>query len=482
MSGRVFLDAMEGIRDEYIVSAQERLGYIAADRRTRIHSMKRVFTVALAAVLVLLCTLAAAMAVSTQFREAVISLFQLGEVEQVPDVPETGYEVKQVTIGGQVSAQYVRTDGYWLANDGETILRQWDDGEDRFWDLMDGQLVEVGTDARETTAHVSWQGIDYTIRFRTFVHDGLLYTCDVAGNGPTELEDGGYSTDTIVPERLGRRTDVVQLNGWSVRDSGESNWCWVCDLKTGQVWDVLAGCGLEKFPYLNQVLLAEDGKHALIRAWDGGAGSGQIPYLVDLEEKTYAPLGELMGLDIKADTRSYDYEVSFAGSDRVLLSMPPVWSAEPANVWTYHIPSGAVTPILVNEEGFENICTDLSGYTELAAKVNEDGSLTIIDLGDGRRVRLEGVTFSPGHQLLKANAARTKLLWMESGEGTQQRMGVVNLETGEFTAFAREGLDPRLNETFSWLGNDRVVTTINLHTGEGYVPGGEEYYLCVYEF
>lgn len=476
MNSEFLLDALEYIDERYILKAQRRLGLLAGQNKARPRPVRRIFTVALAAALALICTLAAAMAVSPQFREAVISLFQLGEVERVPDVPETGYEVKQVTIGGQVSAQYVRTDGYWLANDGETILRQWDDGEDRFWDLMDGQLAEVGTDARETTAHVSWQGIDYTIRFRTFVHDGLLYTCDVTGN------ESSHSSDVIWPERLGRRTDVVQLNGWSVRDSGESNWCWVCDLKTGQVWDVLAGCGLEKFPYLNQVLLAEDGKHALIRAWDGGDGSGQIPYLVDLEEKTYAPLGELMGLDIKADTRSYDYEVSFAGSDRVLLSMPPVWSAEPANVWTYHIPSGTVTPILTNEEGFENICTDLSGYTELAAKVNEDGSLTIIDLGDGRRVRLEGVTFSPGHQLLKANAARTKLLWMESGEGAQQRMGVIDLETGEFTAFAREGLDPRLNETFSWLGNDRVVTTINLHTGEGYVPGGEEYYLCVYEF
>lgn len=480
MNRELLLDAMEHIDERYILHAQKCLGYLEEGGRPRRYSVRRIFTVALAAALALILTLAAAMAVSPEFREAVISLFQLGEVERVPEVPKTDYEVKQVTIGGEVSAQYVKTDGYWLANDGETILRQWDDGQDRFWDLIDGQLVEVGTDAREVTAHMSWQGIDYTIRFRTFVHDGLLYTYDITGNGPTELEDGGYSTDLIVPERLGRRTDVVVLNGWSVRDRGESNWCWLCDVETGQVWDVLAGCGLEAFPYLNQVLLAEDGKHALIRAWDGSDGSGQIPYLADLEEKTLTPLSQLMGLDIKADIGSS--EISFAGSDRILLSMPPVWSAEPASVWVYHIPSGIVTPILAGEEGLQNICTDLDGYTELAAKVNEDGSLTIIDLGNGRRVRLEGVTFSPGHQLLKANAARTKLLWMESGEGVQQRMGVIDLETGEFTAFAREGLGGQLNETFSWLGNDRVVTTINLHTGEEYVPGGEEYYLCVYEF
>lgn len=155
MNRELLLDAMEHIDERYILHAQKRLGYLEEGSRPRRYSVRRIFTVALAAALALILTLAAAMAVSPEFREAVISLFQLGEVERVPEVPKTDYEVKQVTIGGEVSAQYVKTDGYWLANDGETILRQWDDGQDRFWDLIDGRLVEVGTDAREVTAHMS---------------------------------------------------------------------------------------------------------------------------------------------------------------------------------------------------------------------------------------------------------------------------------------------------------------------------------------
>lgn len=113
MSAQRLLDAMEHISDTYILHAQARLGYFAQAGKPCPRPVRRIFTVALAAALALICTLAAAMAVSPQFREAVISLFQLGEVEQVPDVPEEPGEVKQITIGGEVTAQYVKVDASW---------------------------------------------------------------------------------------------------------------------------------------------------------------------------------------------------------------------------------------------------------------------------------------------------------------------------------------------------------------------------------
>lgn len=474
MNSMILLNAMEHIDERYILSAQNRLGYFTEAAKSRARPVKRLFTVALAAALALLCTLAAAMAVSPEFREAVISLFQLGEVEQVPDVPESGYEVKQVTIGGQVSAQYVRTDGYWQS-DGETLLRQWDNGKDRYWDLIDGQLVEVGTDPRETVARLRWGDVDFTITLHTFVYKGLLYTVDAAGNY-SELGDGlGDNLLSIAPDRLGSRTDVVVLRGASYAN-GEHRWSWICDLKTGEVQDVLAGCGIEELAF-QHVQFAEDLKHAIVRAGDGFMGT---PYLVDLENKICTPLSQLMGLEVGSDVGSY--EVFFSGDHTVVLEMPPVWRPEPTSVWTYHIPSGMVTPTVTDETGLLDIFTASSEFTHLATKRDEDGHLIIIDLSDGKQVKLEGVTFPTDQRFLIANASHTKLLWAEWNEDSYDRLGVIDLETGEFTAFEREGLDPRLNENFSWLGDDRVVTTIDLHTGEEYVPGEEEYYLCVYEF
>lgn len=325
MNGKLFLDAMEGIRDEYILSAQARLGYLPAQGKRRALPVRRIFTVALAAVLALLCTVAAAMAVSPEFRQAVISLFQLGEVERVPDVPEEPGEVKQITIGGEVTAQYVKVDASWGMDSRLGLLQRLDEdyGQERFYDVADGELVEVGVDASELSTTVSWYGRTIRVHLRFFVYHDTLYLYN--GYGGSCEEDS--MTFVVNPERLGARTDVVLLRGECYGSEADTNWAWVCDLKTGEVRDVLAGWGLEKFVSMERVLLAEDLKHALIRGWDGTSGSGMTPYLANLEEKSCIPLNELMGLDIP--TAFGSYEAAFYDSDTVLLAMAPLWRPEP---------------------------------------------------------------------------------------------------------------------------------------------------------
>lgn len=486
MNGKLFLDAMEGIRDEYILSAQARLGYLPAQGKRRALPVRRIFTAALAAVLVLLCTVAAAMAVSPEFRQAVISLFQLGEVERVPGVPEAANQVKQITIGGEVSAQYVKLEGAWYADDGQALLLRWDAEPESVWDrqpehfydLIDGELVEVGADAQETTAHLSWLGWDIDLPFRSFSYNGRLYLYDptVTGFGEPELPSG-----TVYAQRLGSRTDVAVLQG-ECHQPVEASRAWICDLKTGQVWDPLADCGFAEDCFLSPVLFAEDLKHALVRAWDGESGSGLTPYLVDLEEKTYTPLSELMGLDI--ETAFGRYGVSFYDSDTVMLSMPSLYQPEPISVWTYHIPSGMTAPTVQGETGLEQIWSGDPYGQALAQQVDEDGCVTILDLHTGSRVKLEGITVAQGQRCyLKANPSQTKLLWVEWDDGSNlSRLGVVDLENGVFTAFARENLDIQYDDVAFWMGDNRVAVMMDLR-GEPYDSNSTgEYYLCVYEF
>ena len=479
MNAQRLLDAMEHISDTYILHAQARLGYFAQAVKPRPRPVRRIFTVVLAAALALLCTLAAAMAVSPQFREAVISLFQLGEVEQVPDVPEEPGEVKQITIGGEVTAQYVKVDASWGMDSRLGLLQRLDEdyGQERFYDVADGELVEVGVDASELSTTVSWYGRTIRVHLRFFVYHDTLYLYN--GYGGSCEEDS--MTFVVNPERLGARTDVVLLRGECYGSEADTNWAWVCDLKTGEVRDVLSGFGLEKFPYMERVLLAEDLKHALIRGWDGASGSGTTPYLADLEEKTCTPLGQLMGLDIP--TAFGSYEVTFYDSDTVLLAMAPLWRPEPTNVWAYHIPSGVVTPTAENEEELTSITPEADVYGwGLAQKVDENGNVTIVDLRTGKQVRLEGIT-AAGRCYLKLNSARTRLLWVDWVDNRLKRLGVIDLESGEFTAFEREGLELRYHEDVFWLDDDRVVASMDLHTGEHQGPSGiYEYYLCIYEF
>lgn len=479
MSAQRLLDAMEHISDTYILHAQARLGYFSQAVKPRPRPVRRIFTVALAAALALLCTLAAAMAVSPQFREAVISLFQIGEVEQVPDIPEEANEVIQIAIGGEVSAQYVKVVGTWSADSGLGLLRRRDpaDGQEHFYDVAGGELVEVGADASEIFTSVSWYGRTIPVHLRFFVYQDTLYLYNSYG-GSCEEDSMTFRVD---PERLGSRTDVVLLRGECYGSEADTNWAWVCDLDTGEVRDVLAGFGPEKFPYMERVLLAEDLKHALIRGWDGASDSGITPYLADLEEKTCTPLGQLMGLDIP--TAFGSYEVTFYDSDTVLLAMAPLWRPEPTNVWAYHIPSGMVTPTAENEEELTSITPEADVYGwALAQKVDENGNVTIVDLRTGRQVKLEGIT-AADRCYLKLNSARTRLLWVDRVGSSLNRLGVIDLESGEFKAFARENMELQYDEDVFWLDDDRVVTRMDLHTGDHQGPSTlNEYYLCIYEF
>lgn len=323
---------------------------------------------------------------------------------------------------------------------------------------------------------MSWYGRTINIHLRFFVYHDMLYLYN--GYGGSCEEDS--MTFVVNPERLGCRTDVVLLRGECYGSEADTNWAWVCDLDTGEVWDLLAGCGLERFVSMERVLLAEDLKHALIRGWDGTSDSGMTPYLADLEEKTCTPLGQLMGLDIP--TAFGSYEAAFYDSDTVLLAMAPLWRPEPTNAWAYHIPSGMVTPTVVNEERLTAI-DSVSAYDwALAQKVDEDGIVTIVDLRAGGQVRLEGIT-TVDHCYLKVNAARTKLLWVDWGDHGLNRLGVIDLESGEFTAFERENMEPLYNEAVFWLDDNRVATKMDLHTGEPYGSySANEYYLCIYEF
>lgn len=490
MNGTVFLDAMEGIRDEYILSARDRLGDLTDHKRFGRHAMKRIFTVALAAALALTCTMAVAMAVSPGFRAAVISLFQLGEPERVPGIPEGTNAVRQVVIGDTVTARYVKVEGTWSFFTEDGLLRRgsgWQRQGDLFYRLDGETLTEVGVDAPVVEPAVQWNGEEYTGRFRWFIYDGQLYLDD------RFYEDGDYSKTPIglVPGRLGSRTDVAVLTAMGYEEY-ETYYCWLYDLKSGQVRDVLAGCGVEALGPTRKVQFSEDLKYAIVQA--GETPEGTL-YLADLEKKTCTPMSGLFGMEIKEfrlETGEGGYQVGFYDNDTILLAIGPKdtpWTPQ-NSVWSYHIPSGAVACTVEDGTGLrpvDGVWGQYAQFGALALAPDGDG-ISIVDLGTGGRVKLEGVDPSRGF-LCKANSTGNKLLWAEWDEVENNvsvrmdRLGVIDLETGVFTLFRREGQEElRNSEWAGWLGDDRVVICIDPHNGAGYDPETRESYLCVYEF
>ena len=490
MNGELFFYAMEDIDEKYIINAQECLAHTAVleqpsssktthqQKKFQVHSVKRIFAVAMAAVLVVIATLATAIAVSPELRTTIISMFRLDEAELVPGIPAGMNEVRQVTIGDTVTARYVKVEGIWDWNtDGELLCNgAWAGGRSQFYELDGDTLKEIGADAPIASAQTSWNGKKYTAMFRWFIYDDVLYTDDIATH---ELLADAMANLVLIPSRLGDRTDVVQLTATTIEPSME-NYTWAFDLERGEVVDVLAGCGVEALGPIRTVSLAEDLKHAIVQA---GSTIEGTPYLADLEEKTLTPLSEVFGMEIKewqVQTGEGGYRTGFCDNDTILLT-----TGEKNTTWTYHIPSGALVCTVADGTGLRPI-DSRRGMLNLS--VDETGGVSVVDLTTGGRVKLEGVNGN-GEFVCTANSTDTKLLWSEwSGSDEYrsisiERLGVIDLETGEFTAFDRVHQKALRDEWVYWLGDNRVMIVDDLHSSESSEPKPSlEYYLCVYEF
>lgn len=448
-------------------------------RPIRTHPVRRVFAVALAAALALVCTMAAAMAVSPELRATVISLFQMDAVEQVPGIPEGVDEVRQAAVGEGITAQYARLEGNWSIWNGILWKGPYNKGG-QFYDLVNGELVNVGTDAKEAAVRLKWNGLERTAQFSWFVYNGTLYHTE-----ETKIRMSGESDLALSIGNIGTRTDKLMLTAADVglrRDT----WSWVYDLETGEVTDVLASCGLEDIGPIRRLKISEDLKHAL--AWVGCLEES-TPYLVDLEAKTCTSLSQVFGMELREGQFPNEdgdaFEVEFSGSDTVLLTrfwnylmeidqLPHINGA-----WTYHIPSGAVARTAAEGE-------NLLLMTPITLSLAGDGGVTVVDLRTGTHTRLEGVTaFAEPNRGFRCHPdlSGAKLLWADMEGDSVSRIGIVDLEEGSFRAFSRNdqsGQENLMFEYMFWLSDGRVASLRDL--GYDFESDSSTYQLCVYEF
>lgn len=483
MNSKDYRNAMECFEPDPFL--RDRLAEaVEKNRPVRVRPARRAFTVALAAALALACTMAAALAVSPEVRSSVISLFQADVVEQVPGIPEGVSGVKQVDLGEGITAQYMRVEGFWCVANG--LLQDGKYHEDtgsrlrHYYDVVDGQLVEVGTDAREAAVQLTWNGVERSAKFRWFVYNGTLHYTE-----ETEMRMSGESDLALVLQAIGSRTDKLMLTAADVglrRDT----WSWVYDLETGDVTDVLAGCGLEDIGPIRRLTLSEDLKHAL--AWVGYLEES-TPYLVDLEAKTCTCLRDVFGMELREgqfpDENGEAVEIEFSGDDTVLLIrfqdqfMETERLPHISGAWTYHIPSGMVTQTVSEREQPLVI-------TPLTLSLTGNGEVTVVDLRTGTHTRLEGVAAFEEHYKdfrCYADPTGAKLLWADMDGDRVVRMGIVDLEEGTFRAFARDdrsGQEELKFEYMYWLYDGRVASLRDL----GWDPETKDYpcQICVYEF
>ena len=473
---------------------------LAREERERRARPRRVLARALMIAAVLACLVTAAFAVSPKLRQMVISLFWIQEAEPVPpasQLPTPSDPVTSIVLGDKVQVQYIHVEDGNLRAEGELLVNEHrQDGETAFYALEGDSLIGVGQDAREVTVEFQTEnGLPAKGWFRWFAYNGRVYLADLMDR-PSQY---GFSGHWLQPSALPGRTDVILLESFAVQGSR----AWFYHLESGELEDILAGCGTEEYgvAWDQPGALSEDLRYVLVNLGDadGGCAGAQL-YLVDRQAGTCTAMSQLTGLDLppyqglNAD-RSQGCWFWFQGGDSVFLQISRLEGEEQVvEEWVYHIPSGTVTP--APEETREVLME--SGKDGMLKLIREGEALWMVNDATGQRARLEDFPFQVPTQPLvqfpqtkeeweqhmkwertqcsfSCNDAGTRLLCAGTLEDGTQQIGVIDLEYGTFRLLerARDDQEPSIDR-FSWLGDDRVLG--------GYVEIDGENCLCVYDF
>lgn len=471
MNREYISDAVGNISSKHIQEAERWLAAGSKGARRTHRPVRRVLSGVLVAAAVLICTMAVALAVSPELRQAVISLFRIEEAER-PVPPEGSDPVASITIGDEVLAQYVyNCDGMWV--EGELLVGRAGEGSAQesnarvFYTLdEENNLIQVGQDAAEAYVETQWDGLPAVAHFGWFVYNGRLYINDILNT----VEDPPYAANRLFAAAIPGRTDKVLLYY-----NADAYYFWIYDLNSGELTDVLAGCGTEEIGTIrNQPLevLSSDLRYALLELAPEESVSA-LPYLVDLEEKTCTALSELMGMEIPAQEflqieTAQTHQVRFIDKERVQLSIfGDAQGQSGISCWVYHIPSGTAAQTAETEYLVGGACP-------LWLTEDESGTVWVTDVRTGAHTQIEEFPLTGGFQF-GCNEAGTRLLCIGTDEAGGSQIGVIDLESGTFRLLRREGTEDQYNNSApQWLGDDRAVS--------GYVRLDGEFYLCVYKF
>jgi len=453
-----------GLKDRIAASLQ------TERRPARVRPIRRGLSVALAAALVLACTMVGALAVSPELRTLVLSFFHLEETEQVPQ--QTGPGVTQAEIG-PVKAQYIALEGKRYS-DGYGVLFQVDRSEEdasvlavRFWTVKDGELAAL--ECQTTALDLTWNGeaVQDTV-YWCVTGDRAFCYCD----GPMEASDTGWTVRGIPG-----RTDAALLYISQGRQLDFRQYPLLLHLDTGEVEDILAGTGVDELGSAAEFDWSADLSRVIINTNDGLA-----TYLCDRNA------GTLTELTPPGDAE--EVSAAFAGEDALLL-FTPTWTENAGytagSCWTYDLTTGEVTQTLAEEPIYREEGPGAMFFgNRHCVRVREDHTVSVLDLLTGTETPVENFTLDELGEF-SSNPAGTKLLYYVRDAGLKglgiAQIGVLDLEQGTFTAFDREGYETLREVSLGWFDDDRILIHAVSRDDSGTLSYlSEAHYFLLYQF
>lgn len=441
---------------------------------------RRVFTVALAAVLSAACLATAALAASPELRTAVLSFFRMEEREQVPNssAGPNGPDISSVEIGALVKAQYIKMDRHYGLSGGLLTDLTW--SEDRktlldakFWAVHDNELVPVEVDMQASQVDITHNGIRYQGKFWWFIWDGQLdfFTSD----NRTIDEDGEHEWDwnfSLIPGR----TDVLLLRLSTGRQMEYVEHPFLYYLDTGETEDLFAGVDPDVMAASDGAVWSNSFRLAVITGHASEAFPNGREWLYDRETGTLTDVSTLGG--VSADS------AAFADDDTLILydlTDNVDGGVQSVTAYSYDIASGHAVQTLEQTPYCRSWYENPSGVMTFGSRcvlISEEGQVQVVDLKTGNRSLLDGFTFQKGDDFM-ISPFKDKLLYFSMDSETEglgiAQLGVADLEKGIFFAFDREGYENLYEGGIGWSDDNTI--SIRASTLDG-----ETQYLLLYQF
>lgn len=436
--------------------------YFEAPKRSHTVSLKRKFTALLAAVLIIILSIATAMAVSPDFRELVFRFFHIEQTQVIPDSSigadlsiEDMFAEEPMIIGDVIEGNYVHTPVSTHARSGIYIVCT-DEVEMRQGSHYDGYYIENGEFIK--------------LEEHTFQQDYTLYGNDLHLEFDWVEHNGAVSITHVEPNDVFRKENesgdaaaalfTLQLT-W--QDGGGNHhgtsYPVLLNLHTGELTDILAGTDVNKMPQVDKCAISSDHAKLLLGQ---NAGEGYFLHYVDLTSKQVYSIDELSGQHVTACSLIDNTLACWSLQENHYTAWKiDLTTLERTELFS-SVLNAAATPEadagIVFMEGFDSLNRwgDMYIGSRFALEVDEAQNVYVIDLTTGSKAQIDGYTWRDNTQRTPSPDGKKLLLAGGGAVGSDfEYVGVLDFDNMMFAEFSREN---ELDEYLAyWFDKDTAI-------------------------
>ncbi len=526
MKAMDFIELFGGVREEFVLSAGEKL---CPTKKKSKKPWRRRLVILVAAVILLLGTATTVVAANPELRALIVSFFKVEEQETIPPATEATQPqetqpgqtlpeepeptqpptvpiiTEHSTLSGVITRTYIQAPVQSHANGGALLICTDEvmmNAGNHFdvYRVDEGGLVKL--ENHDFSQDYEILGNKIHLEFTWADYNGACVISYIDADAPVFFRsNAGPLEATLVHLRL----------SIPVGDTWES--CYypvLINIRTGELTDVLAGTGASTIGGLQQGAISEDGTKMLLSRDDGTL------YYADLEKKLLRDVETLSGekadacvlagnslvcwaltgdsiqpvsfgeyrvwtIDLDTLTRedSFTMEATAFTSHAVWSETYDLYHDAPAlwEAW-YGGDLPPMTPYgLVELTGFDGSFHGSAMFpgSPYAVAVDGERNVIVIELETGLRYLIQDFTWPEGDYpnvgCIPSPDGRKLLIYVRGADRYYTSVGILDYEAKTYTQFSRENLSELNEHTIYWFDNDHVLI------GTGYSGDTREYYL-----